>query len=91
MQLNEKGLLDRFIHVISIDELQLMLGKEFLENDMLTMFDIENQFIRITAWQILTSLFAIAMVTNDIVFGPPPNLEVSFKHRCKDEQLLTRH
>ena len=50
MCLNEKGLLDRFIHVISVDRLTTMIADEFLENDMIRMFDSMKNFKRITIW-----------------------------------------
>ena len=62
MNLGPTGLLNKFVHVISTDRLQQLIAQEFLENDMLKMFDTESMFIRITIWQIVTSLFAI-MVT----------------------------
>jgi hypothetical protein len=50
MSLNQKGLLNKFIHIISVDRLQIMIAEEFLEKDMLKMFDMEELFERITGW-----------------------------------------
>lgn len=71
MNLNEKGLIRRFVHVVSVDRLQMLIAEEFIENDMLKMFDTESLFKRITMWQILTSLIAIFMSTTGLVFGVP--------------------
>jgi hypothetical protein len=50
MSLNDKGLLNKFIHIISVDRLQIMIAEEFLEKDMLKMVDTEFLFSRITQW-----------------------------------------
>lgn len=42
MSLNEKGLLDRFVHVISVDRLMLLIANEFKEKDLIRMFDSIN-------------------------------------------------
>lgn len=58
---------------------------------MLKMFDTESLFVRTTLWQILTSCVAIILVTNDVVFGIPAQLDVPFVERCNDSALLARH
>lgn len=50
LSLNDKGLLNKFIHIISVDRLQIMIAEEFLEKDMLKMVDSEFLFSRITQW-----------------------------------------
>lgn len=40
-RLNEYGLTDKFIHIISVDRLQIMIAEEFIEKDMLRMYESE--------------------------------------------------
>lgn len=83
MSLNEKGLLDNFIHVISVDRLMLLIAEEFLEHDMIRMFDTMKLFKRITVWQLLTSSMALYLMYIDVVFGANPVLNVPNQERCK--------
>lgn len=39
----------------------------------------------------MTSLVAIWMVTNEVVFGTPAKLKHPFLERCADENLMQRH
>ena len=39
IQLNSKGLLNKFAHVISVDRLQQLIAREFIEKDLLKMRD----------------------------------------------------
>ena len=84
MCLNEKGLLDRFLHVISVDRLMLLIAEEFLENDLIRMFDSMRLFKRITIWQVILSAMTILFVANDIVFGEIPTFHNDYKFRCEN-------
>lgn len=84
MCLNEKGLLDRFVHVISVDRLMILIAEEFLETDLIRMFDSMRLFKRITIWQVILSAMTIIFVAKDIVFGEIPQFHTDYKSRCEN-------
>ena len=67
--LSEFGLLNKFVHLISIDRLQLALADEFIELDVLESFNTVSIFRRTTCWQIFTMLAAFLMIWSDTYFG----------------------
>ena len=74
--LTEYGLLNKFVHLISIDRLQIALADEFIELDVLeSFFNSVSIFRRITFWQIYTMLAAFLMVHYEIYFGKHANIK----------------
>ena len=50
MRLNDFGLLNKFVHLISVDRLQLLIADEFIEHDVLRSFESLTIFRRVTFW-----------------------------------------
>ena len=71
MRLNDFGLLNKFVHLISVDRLQLLIADEFIEHDVLRSFESLTIFRRVTFWQIYTMISAFFMVSTEIQFGMP--------------------
>ena len=73
MRLKEKDdtrtIARHYLHTMTTDRLMLMIAKEYMEKDMLNMFDREPLFRRITFWQIVTICFALLIEKTGVTLG----------------------
>jgi hypothetical protein len=70
---------------MTTDRLQKSIAKEYMETDMLKMFEhTQSQFTRITFWQILTIILAALFSNYEIVLGTVIS-ESGYKDRCRKE------
>ena len=81
--LDNDELQEKYIHTMTTDRLQMSIAREYIENDVLTMFTKESLFRRITFWQILTIILAIMVENSRIVLGTKVDPKHPYEERCK--------
>lgn len=69
MLMNKKELVSNFVHVLDQRNYTHQLAEEFIERDLIKMFEATNLFQLLTFWQILLLLVTAILSGENLILG----------------------